>query len=122
MLEQFLSQVLGRGKNLLSSIKLNVPCFVNLGYPQPLSHQGQGMGRGEASVLEPTFFLSFFYGHTCCHMEVPRLEVELELQLQMQQPAYTTAAATWDPRGMSKARDGTHILTDTNPLSQNWNP
>ena len=59
------------------------------------------------------------------HMAVPRLGVELELQL----PAYTTATATWDlnricdlrhssrkhwiPDPLSKARDGTCILTDT---------
>ena len=70
-------------------------------------------------------------------MEVPRLEVESELQLL----AYTTATATQDPshvcglhhsswqcrilNPLSEARDGTHILMDTNqvhnPLSYNGN-
>ena len=59
-------------------------------------------------------------------MEVPRLGVESELKL----PAYTTATATWDlscvrdmyhsslPRWilnpLSKARDQTQLLMDTN--------
>jgi len=60
--------------------------------------------------------------------EVPRLVVELELQL----PAYTTATTTWDPSHvcklhhssqhhqipdtLSKARDQTHVFTDTSQL------
>ena len=61
-------------------------------------------------------------------MEVPRLRVEWELQL----PAYTTATATPDLRcicdlhyssqhqilnPLSKARDGTRVLTDTSQIS-----
>ena len=58
-------------------------------------------------------------------MEVPRLGVEAQLQL----PANTTATATWDPsrvcdlyhssrqrpilNPLSKAKDGTHVLLDT---------
>ena len=61
-------------------------------------------------------------------MEVHRLGVELELQ----QPAYTTATATQDPscifelccslwqcqilNPLSRARDGTHILTETSQV------
>ena len=60
------------------------------------------------------------------HMEVPRLGVESKLQLQ----AYTAATATRDPshvcdlhhsswqrwilEPLSEARDGMHILMDTN--------
>ena len=71
------------------------------------------------------------------YMEVPGLGVELELQL----PAYTTATATpdwshtcklhcslgqhWMLHLLSKARDPTHILTDTswvlNPLNHSAN-
>ena len=40
------------------------------------------------------FIYFVFLGLHPQHMEVPRQGVESELQL----PAYTTAAATWDPR------------------------
>ena len=60
------------------------------------------------------FFLSFFLWPHVHRMEVPRLGVESELQL----PAYATATAMQDLSCMcnlhhSKARDGTHTLTDT---------
>ena len=72
------------------------------------------------------FFFSFvFLGQDPWHMEIPRLAVELELQL----PAYATATAAWDPsricdlhhgsrqrqilHPLSKARDRTHVFTDT---------
>ena len=43
------------------------------------------------------------------HMEVPGLRVELELQLRpVPQPQQC-----WIPNPLSKARDGTHILTET---------
>ena len=73
---------------------------------------------------EPWAFL-FFLGLHLRHMEVPRLGVGLEPQLL----AYTTTIATPDLghvcdlhssswqcqifNPLSKARDGTHILTDT---------
>ena len=62
------------------------------------------------------------------HMAVPKLGVELELQLQ----AYVTGAATLDPshsfqhhqilNPLSKARDGTHILTEAVLGSQPTEP
>ena len=71
-----------------------------------------------------TFF--FLLGPRLWHVEVPRLGVKSELQLL----AYTTATATWDTshirelhhsswqhwtlNPLSKARDQTHILMDTN--------
>ena len=78
-------------------------------------------------------FLFFFLGLHLSHMEVSRLGIKLELQLL----DFTTATATWDPsrvcdlhhsplqhwilNSLSRARDGTCILTDTtqvlNPLS-----
>ena len=67
----------------------------------------------------------FFLGPHLWHMQMPRLGVKSELQL----PAYPTATATPDPgcicslcrsssqhwilNPLSKARDWTHILTDT---------
>ena len=47
-------------------------------------------------------------------MEVPWLGVESKLQL----PTYTTATVTLDPDPypLSKARDRTHILMDTNQI------
>ena len=71
------------------------------------------------------YFLKFFVGLHPRHMEVPRLGVRLELRLL----AYATATALWDlrclcdlhhssqqcriPDSLSKARDGTRLLTDT---------
>ena len=69
--------------------------------------------------------LFFFFWPHLQHIEVHKLGVKLELQLQ----AYTTATSTPDPshicdlchilwqhqflNPLSKARDQTHILTDT---------
>ena len=69
------------------------------------------------------FFFFFFLGPHLWHMEIPRLGVESELQLL----AYTTATqglssncnlggSLWQSRvlnPLSKARDRTHILTNT---------
>ena len=65
------------------------------------------------------FYFLVFLGSHPQHMEVPRLQVESELQL----PAYTVAIAMPDPshicdlrrilNPLNKARDRTHILTDT---------
>ena len=71
------------------------------------------------------FFFFFFLGLLLRHMDVRRLGVESELQ----QPAHTTATATWDLslvcdlhhnsrqcrllNTVSKARDRTHFLMDT---------
>ena len=79
-------------------------------------------------------FLFCFLGPHLRHMEVPRLGVQPELQPL----AYTTATATWDPswvcnlyhcarqhrilNPLSKARDQTHILTDTMSSSQPVEP
>ena len=72
-----------------------------------------------------TYSFFFFLGLHPQHTEVPRLGVQLEIQLL----AYTTATAAPDPscvcqlhhsswqclilNMLSKARDQTHILTDT---------
>ena len=94
------------------------------------------------SFLPPPLFLSFllsffFLGLHLWHMGNPRLGVIPELQL----PAYTTAAATWDPscvcdphhsswqdkilNPLSKARYPPCVLMDTsqvlNPLSYSGN-
>ena len=84
------------------------------------------------------FYFFVFLGPHLRHMEVPRLGVEWKLHL----PACTTATATPDLsricdlhytahsntgsfNPLSKARDRTHIFTDTswilNPLSHNGN-
>ena len=77
------------------------------------------------------FIICFLWSHLW-HIEVPRLGVESELQL----PAYTTATAMPDPSLdcdlpcssqqhqipdlLSKARDQTHILTDTSRIGFYW--
>ena len=90
-------------------------------------------------VLTGSFFFFFFpfLGRHLHHMEVPRIGAELQLQLL----TYTTATTTQDPSHIcdlhhslqrhwilnpwSEARDGTHILMDTNlvlnPMSHNRN-
>ena len=76
------------------------------------------------------FFVFSSFGPRLQHMEVPKLGLELELQL----PAYTTATAAatampdpsracdlhhssrqcWILNPLSRARDRTHVLMDTN--------
>ena len=100
------------------------------------SHKGKLIGKLFLTfwIIFFSFFLFSFFlfqGHTCEHMEVPRLGVKLELQL----PAYTTATATpglsricdlhhssWQYlilNPLSKARDQTCVLMDT---SRDLNP
>ena len=78
------------------------------------------------------FFFFSFLGLHSQHMEAPRLGVQLEPQL----PDYTTATATGDPshicnlhhssrqrhipHPLSRAKDQTHILTDTSQISFLW--
>ena len=77
-------------------------------------------GKEESDrYLSDTFFF-FFLGLKPWHMEVPSLEVKSELQLPIPQP--------WQHQilnPLSKARDRTCILMDTNgacwPLSHNGN-
>ena len=53
--------------------------------------------------------------HTCSkHMEVPRLGVHLELQ----QPAYTTATATWDPSRVCDPHHSSWQCQILNPLRE----
>ena len=81
--------------------------------------------QGQYQEVVPFFpFLPFFSpsfpSFSCTYMEVPRLGVISELQLQ----ACTTATTTVDPshtfwqcqilNSLSKARDQTHILMNTN--------
>ena len=79
------------------------------------------------------FVFLVFLGLHSHHIEVPRLGVKSELQL----PAYTTATVTQDlshvcdlhhsshqsqiPDPLSKARDRTHVLMDSFPLSHDGN-
>jgi len=81
-------------------------------------------GRSQRCLMHSGISFDFLEPHLW-HMEIPRLGVELELQL----PAYTTATAMWDPSRicdlhhssrqcwildpLSKARDRTHIFTNT---------
>ena len=55
----------------------------------------------------------FFKGHTCKHMEVPRLGAESELQL----PTYTTATAMPDPSHISEPHLSSWQRQILNPLS-----
>ena len=80
----------------------------------------------QAETMKSNLFFLFLQLHLQ-HVEVPRPGVKLELQLQ----AYATATAAPDPshicdlchswgahlilNPMSKARDGTQILTETAP-------
>ena len=78
------------------------------------------------------FFFFFILELPVWHTEVPRLVVKSELQL----PAYSTAAATWDPSNicdlhhsswqfwvlnpLSKARDWTHIIMNISWVYYHW--
>ena len=89
-----------------------------------LSRLTEFMFESPLFLLLPLFCL----GPYPWHMEVPRLGVQSELQ----QPAYTTATATWDlsclfnlhhsswqcriPYPLNKARDQTRILMDVNQI------
>ena len=93
--------------------------------PGEVQEPDQSLVKQRIFVRPPIYSFFFFSQLHQRHMEIPRIGVKSEPQ----SPAYATATATLDPshicdlhcslwqclilNPLSKARDPTHILTDT---------